>query len=67
MRNVVRIGANSKRGRKEPAAEAEGDRLEIDGRAELIQALTPIGLDAVNELLQEEVEKNNPYRGARLN
>ena len=53
--NVVRIGAKSKRGRKEPAAEAEGDRLEIDARAELIQALIPIGLEAVNELLQQEV------------
>ncbi len=55
MRNVVRIGARSKRGRKQPATEAEGDRLEIDARAELIQALIPIGLEAVNELLQQEV------------
>ncbi len=55
MRNVVRIGAKSKRGRKQPARQAEGDRLEIDARAELIQALIPIGLEAVNELLQQEV------------
>ncbi len=55
MRNVVRIGAKSKRGRKQPATEAEGDRLEIDARAELIQSLIPIGLEAVNELLQQEV------------
>ncbi|MCH8891501.1 MAG: hypothetical protein IH827_10570, partial [Myxococcales bacterium] len=33
----------------------EGDRLEIDARAELIRALIPIGLEAVNELLQQEV------------
>ncbi len=44
MRNVVRIGAKSKRGRKEPPTRVEGDRLEIDARAELIQALIPIGL-----------------------
>ena len=55
MRNVVRIGAKGKRGTKPPATEAEGDRLEIDARAELIQALIPIGLEAVNELLQQEV------------
>ncbi len=39
MRKVVRIGAKSKRGRQQPAVQAEGDRLEIDARAELIQAL----------------------------
>ncbi len=55
MRTVVRIGAKSKRGRKQPPTEAEGDRLAIDARAELIQALIPIGLEAVNELLQQEV------------
>ena len=55
MRNVVRIGAKSKRGSKPPATEAEGGRLEIDARAGLIQALIPIGLEAVNELLQQEV------------
>ncbi len=55
MKSVVRIGAKSKGGRKGPATEAQGDRLEIDARAELIQALIPIGLEAVNELLQQEV------------
>ena len=49
MRNVVRIGAKSKHARKEPATEPQGDRLEIDARAELIQALIPIGLEAVND------------------
>ena len=55
MKSVVRIGARSKGGRKGPATECTGDRLEIDARAELIQALIPIGLEAVNELLQQEV------------
>ncbi len=55
MRNDVRIGAKSKRGCKQPTTEAQGDRLAIDARAELIQALIPIGLEAVNELLQQEV------------
>ena len=55
MKSVVRIGAKSKGGRKGPATEAQGDRLEIDARAELVQALSPIGLEAVNELLQQEV------------
>jgi transposase-like protein len=55
MKSVVRIGAKSKGGRKGPATEGTGDRLEIDARAELIQALIPVGLEAVNELLQQEV------------
>ena len=55
MKSVVRIGARSKGGRERPATEAEGDRPQIDARAELIQALIPIGLEAVNELLQQEV------------
>ncbi len=55
MKRVVRIGAKNKGGLKGPATEAQGDRLEIDARAELIQALIPIGLEAVNELLQQEV------------
>ncbi len=55
MKYIVRIGAKGKRGRKQPATEAESDRLEIDARAELIQALIPIGLEAVNELLQQEL------------
>ena len=33
----------------------EAERLAIDARAELIQALIPIGLEAVSELLQQEV------------
>jgi len=53
MKSVVRIGANSKgKGLDEAVT---GDRAQIDARAELIQALIPIGLEAVNELLQQEV------------
>ena len=55
MRSVVRIGAKSKgRGKELDGAEAS-DWPQIDARAELIQALIPIGLEAVNELLQQEV------------
>ena len=58
MKSVVRIGGRRKRGSKGPkgpAVESMSDRLEIDARAELIQALIPVGLEAVNELLQQEV------------
>ena len=55
MKTVVQIGARSKGGRKGPVTECTGDRPEIDARAELIQALIPIGLEAVHELLQQEV------------
>jgi len=63
MKSVVRIGANRKGGRRRNAPEAggeqggipQGDLIKIDTRAELIQALIPIGLEAVNELLQQEV------------
>ena len=55
MRSVVRIGA-SRKGRRNNVDEAvAGDRPQIDARAELIQALIPIGLEAVNDLLQQEV------------
>ncbi|HEB79912.1 MAG TPA: hypothetical protein ENI79_05510, partial [Rhodospirillales bacterium] len=55
MKRVVRIGAKSKGRRKELEGAVAGDRPRIDARAELIQALIPIGLEAVNELLQQEV------------
>ena len=55
MRSVVQIGANGKGGRKAGATAPEAERLAIDARAELIQALIPIGLEAVSELLQQEV------------
>ena len=57
-RSVVRIGRRDKgvgaaggHGREGRAANA----LELNTRVELIQALIPIGLEAVNELLQQEV------------
>ena len=57
-RSVVRIGRRGK-GRESTGAgsrEAQPAGLPApDTRVELIQALIPIGLDAVNELLQQEV------------
>lgn len=57
-RSVVRIGRRGKgvdaaggHGREGRAANA----LELNTRVELIQALIPIGLEAVNEVLQQEV------------
>ncbi len=55
MKSVVRIGANSNGKGKGLDEAVTGDRAQIDARAELIQALIPIGLEAVNELLQQEV------------
>ncbi len=55
MKSVVRIGANSKGKGRDLDEAVTGDRPRIDARAELIQALIPIGLEAVNELLQQEV------------
>ena len=55
MRSIVQIGANGKGGRKAGPPVAEAQPLAIDARAELIQALIPIGLEAVSELLQQEV------------
>jgi len=58
MRSIVRVGPEGKhRGRKAGrvvvAAEAGLERL--NSRVERIQALIPLGLEAVNELLQQEV------------
>ena len=57
-KSVVRIGHRGKgvesaavRGREG----REANLLELDTRVELIQALIPIGLEAVNEVLQQEV------------
>ncbi len=55
MRSVVQMGANGKGRRKAGATAAGATPPAIDARAELIQALIPIGLEAVNELLQQEV------------
>ncbi len=56
--SVVRIGRRSKGVESRGEHEDEGRPAilaELDTRAELIQALIPIGLEAVNELLQQEV------------
>ena len=42
------------------------DLLEIDTAGERLEKLLPL-LKRSNELIQEQVEKNNPYRGPRLN
>ncbi len=55
MRSVVRIGAKGKGRRKDLDESIAGDQPQIDARAELIQALIPIGLEAVSDLLQQEV------------
>jgi transposase-like protein len=54
MRSIVRIGRRSKRNR--PAAVGrEAELSSLDSRVELIQALIPLGLEAVHELLRQEV------------
>jgi transposase-like protein len=54
MRSIVRIGGSGKRtGAGVGGGEAELNAL--DARVELIQALIPLGLEAVKELLQQEV------------
>ena len=54
MRSIVRVGRRGK------GAQAKGAGVEtvvagLDTRVELIRALIPIGLEAVNEVLQQEV------------
>ena len=57
-KSVVRIGRRGK-GAESAAGQGRGGReanlLELDTRVELIQALIPIGLEAVNEMLQRQV------------
>jgi len=55
MKSVVRIGAKSKGRRKDFDDTVTGDLSQIDVRAELIQSLIPVALEAVNDLLQQEV------------
>jgi len=57
MRSIVRVGRKGKRTAgagpwQRPAAEAA--LASLDSRVQLIQALIPLGLEAVNELLQQE-------------
>ena len=57
-KSVVRIGRIGK-GVESAAVQGRDGRetnlLELDTRVELIQALMPIGLEAVNEVLKREV------------
>ena len=58
MRSVVRIEPDGTS--RERAGEAEVRKaglLDVDSRVEVIQALIPLGLEAVNELLVEEVSR----------
>ena len=52
MRKVIQVGRKGKREDGEALRMAE----QIDSRVELIQALIPLGLDAVKDLLQQEVK-----------
>ncbi len=57
-KSVVRIGRTGKGVESAAAQGREGPEAnlpELDTRVELIQALIPIGLEAVNEVLQREV------------
>jgi transposase-like protein len=56
-KSIVRIGGRGKGRRRaaEASGEIERELLEVDPRVAMIQALIPLGLKAVNEVLQEEV------------
>ncbi len=54
-KSVVRIGRRGKGVESAGEQGREANLLELDTRVELIQALIPIGLEAVNEVLQLEV------------
>jgi len=57
MRTMVRIAGRCKGKSKGQASrpEAGAELLTLDSRVELIQALIPLGLEAVNDVLQQEV------------
>ncbi len=57
-KSFARIGRRGKRVESAGMPRSEGlagNLPELDTRVELIQALIPIGLEAVNEVLQQEV------------
>ena len=57
-KSVARFGRRGKRVESEEMSRSEGRAAnlpELDTRVELIQELIPIGLEAVNEVLQQEV------------
>jgi len=61
MKNIVRVRRRSKRrGQVDPAeaertGAAEDVAANLDSRVELIQALIPLGLEAVRDVLQQEI------------
>jgi len=58
MRSIVRIAGRGKRGASQESNEvavARGVATGLNGRVELIQALIPLGLEAVEDVLQQEV------------
>ena len=68
MRSIVRIAGRGKRMEgQEPAqvTDAEGIAAGLNGRVELIQALIPLGLEAVEDVLQREVTALAGERYAR--
>jgi len=54
MKRIVRIGKVGKSSRR-AGGDAEAALNALDSRVEVIQALIPLGLEAVQELLQQEV------------
>ncbi len=54
MKSIVRIGRPGKRSRRADE-DAETELNALDSRVELIQARIPLGLEAVQELLRQEV------------
>ncbi len=57
MKSIVRIAGRGKGGRKEASQAVESQVLEgLDSRVAMIQALIPVALDRVQDLLQEELQ-----------
>lgn len=68
MRSMVRIAGRGKRGASPESnrvAVGEGVATGLHGRVELIQALIPLGLEAVQDVLQQEVTALAGERYAR--
>ncbi len=57
VRNIVRVGRRGKGQERGDEREAGVERAiqKLDSRVELIQTLIPLGLEAVNDVLQQEV------------
>jgi len=58
MRSIVRIASRGKRRANQESTgvdRAAGLAAGLNSRVELIQVLIPLGLEAVNDLLQKEV------------